>query len=99
MPRRWFLIKDNQRVLRCRNGKGKPCLTRIRVRTPEPGFYQRVCPGCGTEHWFKLEETTQRRDGPDGEMVGLRFHWSTRAEMEAAMDQVPVVDIGIARNQ
>jgi hypothetical protein len=94
MPQRWFLIKDNQRVLPCKRGK-KPCLTRIRVRTVEPGPQSRKCPSCGTVHWFNLVETTQVRDG----LTGLRFKWATEDKVRREVDDFlsQTEDIGISR--
>lgn len=98
MEPRWFLIKDNQRVLPCKRREGKkmvPCLVRIRVRTVEPGPQSRTCPSCGKVHWFNLVETTQMRDG----LVGLRFKWTTEREVHQEVDDFlnQVEDIGISR--
>lgn len=100
MPKRWTLIKDNQRVLKCyyQTAKGmKPCLTKFRVKLVEPGFYTRVCPQCGQTSWFKLEETEQVKDG----LPALRFRWATQQEAEEAWEreEETIVDLGIARNQ
>ena len=88
-------------MLTCKRGK-TPCLTRIRIRTVEPGFQERVCPSCGESSWFELRPTTQVKPGPDGEQIGLRFQWADEADVKQQVAEFLIgqaVDIGIARNQ
>lgn len=98
LPKEYRMIKDNQRVLKCSYGTGKgrkPCLTRIRVREVEPGFYSRTCSNCGTVWWFELIETGQVIDG----LKCLRFQWRSEQYVNEQMARFKedTVDIGIAR--
>ncbi len=97
LPPVYAMIKDNQRTLLCKRGK-VPCLTRFRIKAPEPGVQTRQCPSCGEVSYFVLRETSQRN--ADG-LVLLRFQWITSKEAHS-IEQASLaecVDIGISRNE
>lgn len=100
LPPKYAMIKDNQRTLLCKrtiNGKTVPCLTRFRIKAPEPGVQSRTCPSCGKVSYFVLRLTSQRTSD---DLQLLRFQWITSKEAHS-IEQASLqecIDLGISRN-